>query len=101
MNSNNRNKKINCLITSRIIDLQAKGYDLDYFVLDRCVLCCMQNNLLTPLKDAVIELIDLGYDHFYQEFKYIHTVENTNGDKGMLIVNRIFSWERPLNRKHV
>ncbi|WPU99162.1 hypothetical protein SNE26_24420 [Mucilaginibacter sp. cycad4] len=91
MISKSKQKKINSLITRRIIELQSKGYDLDYVIAGGNGLLCIQNNLFTRLDDTVINLVDLGYDHLNRNFKYIHTVENGNGERGMLIADIILS----------
>ncbi|WP_184544691.1 hypothetical protein [Mucilaginibacter sp. FT3.2] len=81
----NNKPKLNSALTSRVIDLHDQGYTDDFLsVKDECFLC-LQNSENFSLADLNIQVIDQGFDQFSKTYKYIHTVETANGNKGLLI----------------
>lgn len=81
----NNKPKLNSTLTSRVIDLHDQGYTDDFLpVKDECFLC-LQNSENFSLTDLNIQLIDEGFDQLSKTYKYIHTIETTNGNKGLLI----------------
>ena len=90
MNSTeSNNRKFNCSLTRKVIELHAKGYHYDFFVLGNRQLLCVQNNHAIPLASVHIEVVDQCYDQLSQSFKYIHTVDTGNGEMGVMVVATI------------
>jgi len=81
---------INRAITRRVIDLHSQGYDSDFCLKNRCLLC-MQNEVIFHPNDVDIKVIDQVYDQLSQCFKYIHTIDTCNGEKGVMVIDQIFT----------
>ena len=81
---------VNRSLTYRVIELHKKGYTIDFFVRNKQLLC-LQDNLNFGLGDVYIKVIDKVYDHFTHRFKYIHTIDTCNGEKGVMIIDSIFT----------
>ncbi|MBD1385927.1 hypothetical protein IDJ75_11600 [Mucilaginibacter rigui] len=75
-------------MTKRLIELQAKGYDHDY-LLEGANLVCVQDSHSLPLTSAWVKLIDQAYDRLSKTFKYIHSIDTGNGEKGVIIADAI------------
>jgi hypothetical protein len=87
-----KNNKItlNNALTNRVIDLHDQGYTDDFLAV-KDEFCCLQNNENFSLADLNIHVIDQGFDQFSKTYKYIHTIETTNGNKGLLIADLMFA----------
>ena len=91
MNIRERNsRKLNSSITRRVIELHDNGYEYDFLMLGRHLLC-IQSNQGFPASAVHIKVIDQGYDKLSRSFKYIHTVDTCNGEKGVMISEAIFT----------
>ncbi|MEJ5993344.1 hypothetical protein WG904_02850 [Pedobacter sp. Du54] len=84
-------RKINGVITSRIIELQNEGYLYDFMSLDKHKFVCLQDSVCFHSPDISIKLIDQVYDQFGHCYKYIHTVETATGCKGLLLDEGIYT----------
>ena len=92
MNNLGKNcRKLNCSLTKRVIELHSKGYDYDFLLLGNQHLLCLQNNSNFKVADVNISVIDQGYDQLSHTFKYVHTIDTGNGERGVLIVEGIFA----------
>ncbi|RFZ85124.1 hypothetical protein DYU05_05855 [Mucilaginibacter terrenus] len=90
MNSSARNsRKLKINLTKRLIELQAKGYHFDYLILCNGQLLCIQNNRVTPVGAAQIDIVDQVFDRLSRRFKYVHTIDTGNGDMGVMITEAI------------
>lgn len=83
-------KALNSILTRRIIQLHSLGYDQD-FLMQYNWLLCIQNNQTFSKAEVAIRVVDQGYDDVDGCFKYIHTIDTFNGQKGVLIANSIFT----------
>jgi hypothetical protein len=90
MNVQGKTRTINAPITRRVIELQAKGYDCDFYIIDS-QLVCIQNNQVYPVWAVLVEVIDQVYDYFSRSYKYIHTVDTNQGDKGLIVIEGIIT----------
>ncbi|MFD2146126.1 hypothetical protein [Mucilaginibacter antarcticus] len=77
-------RKFNGAITRRVIALQAKGYGVDFFMIGRQMICT-QSNCEFPVDVLDIRVVDQAYDRLNKCYKYIHTVESADGEKGLFI----------------
>lgn len=81
---------INRVITKRVIELHKLGYDSDFFINNKRLIC-LQSNVKFTLNDVYIQVVDQAYDQLSNQFKYIHTVITCNGDKGVMVIDGIFT----------
>lgn len=79
------NNRLNVSITKKVIELQEKGYDCDFLLLNADSILCLQSNLKYPLHTVSVNATDHGYDFFSQSYKYIHSIETGNGERGVLL----------------
>jgi len=84
-----KSKKLNRTITSRVIDLHGKGYTDDFLPTNEHTFLHIQNSENFTMADLSIKVIDQGFDQLTNSYKYIHTIETVNGDKGLLIADFI------------
>jgi hypothetical protein len=84
-----KNRKLNFGLTRRLIELHAKGYHFDYFVMHKGQLSCIQNSLAIPINAVHINVVDQVYDQLDQSFKYIHTIDTGNGEMGVMVTEAI------------
>lgn len=82
-------KKLNHVITSRVIDLHDKGYTDDFLPAKDQTFLHIQNSEKFTMADLNIKVIDQGFDQLTKSYKYIHTIETVNGDKGLLMADFI------------
>ena len=75
-------------MTRRVIELHAQGYDHDFLLLGEN-LFCLQINQDFPLSQVRIKVIDQAYDQLTRSFKYIHTIDTANGQKGVMVTEAI------------
>ena len=85
----NRIKKTNTRITKRIIGLLKKGFQLDFHLLEEQNFQCLQAKGNFLAEDLCITVIDQVFDQFSRTFKYIHSIETSNGYKGVLLSEQI------------
>jgi hypothetical protein len=90
MNSQEKNHKLNAAITKRVIQLHALGYDCDFLIMGQGLLC-IQSNQNFPVDAVLIKVVDQGYDQLTHSFKYVHTIDTNNGEKGVMITDAIFN----------
>lgn len=91
MNNRYKNtRKLNFLLTRRVIELHGQGYDHDFLVSGDQHLICLQNNKNFNKEDVNIKVVDQAYDQLSRSFKYIHTIDTGNGERGVLIADGIF-----------
>jgi hypothetical protein len=92
MNNRDKNtRKLNFLLTRRVIELHGQGYDHDFLVSGGRHLICLQNNKNFNVEDVNIKVVDQGYDQLSHNFKYIHTIDTGSGERGMLLTDEIFA----------
>jgi hypothetical protein len=84
-----KTKKLNHVITSRVIDLHGQGYTDDFLPTDNHHFLCLQNSENFDIANLQINVIDQGFDQLTNTYKYIHTIETDNGSKGLLITDFI------------
>jgi hypothetical protein len=84
-------KKLNLLITNRIIELQQQGYLYDFTTVGKQRFLCLQDSVCFHAKDVSIKLIDQVYDQLSNSYKYIHAVETASGCKGLLLEEGIYT----------
>jgi hypothetical protein len=90
MNSEVYNKrKLNCLMTKRLIELHGKGFDTDFILLGNNYLMCLQNSGTFSYQSYSILLIDQVYDYLSESYKYIYAIEAFTGEKGVLLADGI------------
>ena len=81
---------INRAITRQVINLHKQGYVNDFCLCNKHLLC-MQNAVNFRVNDVCIKVIDQVYDQLSRRFKYIHTIDTCNGEKGVMIIDQIFT----------
>lgn len=84
-------KKINSLITKRVIELQDQGYLYDFMCVEKQKFVCLQDSVCFHSPDVSIRLVDQVYDQFSNCYKYIHAVETSTGHKGLMLEEGIYS----------
>lgn len=82
-------RKLNSLMTKRVIELQAKGFDFDFILLSNNYLMCLQNNYTFSFQSFSIMLVDQVYDDLCESYKYIHAIETSSGERGVLLTDDI------------
>ncbi|MFA6278437.1 MAG: hypothetical protein WC622_16945 [Pedobacter sp.] len=82
-------KKMNNLITKRVIELQDKGYLYDFMSFGKHKILCLQDSVCFHAPDVSIKLVDQVYDQLTKGYKYIHIVETATGHKGLLMEDGI------------
>jgi len=93
----NNKKRLSNALTSRVIDLHDKGYTDDFLSIQDERFLCIQNSEDFSLADLNIKVIDEGFDQLSKTYKYIHTIETTNGSKGLLVTDFIFADPEAVN----
>lgn len=92
MNIQERNGiQLNRSLTQRVIELHNDGYDQDFLMTGGQHLLCLQNNEDFLLRDVYIKVIDQAYDQLTKSFKYIHSIDTPNGEKGVLVTDTIYT----------
>jgi hypothetical protein len=90
MNSDIYNKrKLNGLMTRRLIELHGKGFDADFILLGNNYLMCLQNSDTFPHQSYSMLLVDQVYDYLSASYKYIYAIEAFTGEKGVLLADGI------------
>jgi hypothetical protein len=90
MNSEIYNKrKLNCLMTKRLIELHGKGFDADFILLGNNYLMCLQNSDTFPHQSYSMLLVDQVYDYLSASYKYIYAIEAFTGERGVLLADGI------------
>ena len=84
-------KKMNSVITKRVIELQDQGYLYDFMVLGKQKFLCLQDSVCFHAPDISIKVVDQVYDHFSNCYKYIHAVETATGHKGLMLEEGIYA----------
>lgn len=82
-------KKLNRTLTKWVIDLHGKGYINDFSQINNQRLRCVQNCEDFSIEDLNINVIDEAFDQLTQTYKYIHTIETMDGDRGLLVVEAL------------
>lgn len=82
--------RLNVSITKKVIELQEQGYDCDFLLLANGTLQCMQTNFSYPLSTVAIKQREHGYDFFSHSYKNVHTIETGNGERGVLLTEKVF-----------
>ncbi len=84
-------KKMNGVITKRVIELQNQGYLYDFTSIGKQEFVCLQDSVCFQGANVSIKLIDQVYDQFSHCYKYIHCIETETGHKGLLLEEGIYS----------
>lgn len=82
-------RKLNSLMTKRVIELQAKGFDCDFILLSNNCVMCLQNSDIFPFQSFSVMLIDQVYDNLSESYKYIHAIETISGERGVLLAENV------------
>ncbi|MCJ8208603.1 hypothetical protein MUY27_02710 [Mucilaginibacter sp. RS28] len=82
--------KINSLLTKRVTQLHQAGYTSDFALTKGKNLRSLQTEIETKPFATTIKLVDQIYDRLFLQYKYVHTVETDNGEKGILLLPAIF-----------
>jgi len=91
MNNLNRKLEINSSLTKKVIELHDRGYDCDFLLVDNKVFLCMQSNRSYPVKEVTVNAVKKAFDHLSNSFKHIHTIETSNGERGVLLTDQIYN----------
>jgi hypothetical protein len=87
---NDFGRLVNKELTSKLIKLHSKGYDLDFYM-NRCDhLVCVQSGEEFPCACIMVQLVDQIYDFITNSFKYVHTVDTVCGRKGIMVMEGIY-----------
>lgn len=89
-NSIHTTNRLNVSITKKVIELQEQGFDCDFLLLANGNLLCMQTNLNYLVSTVAIKQREHGYDFFSHSYKHVHTIETSNGERGVLLTEKIF-----------
>lgn len=79
----------NAFLTKKIIALHNNGYDTDFHFDGDNLLVCIQTGKYHHLTAVVFCLEDQQYDYLSRCFKYLHTIETYNGERGILLTDGI------------
>jgi hypothetical protein len=82
-------RKLNSLMTKRVIELQARGFDCDFILLSNNCLVCLQNSNVFSFQSFFVILVDQVYDNLSESYKYIHAIETFSGERGVLLTEDI------------
>ena len=85
----NKISRLNVSITNKVIELQERGYDCDFLLLNNGNLLCMQTNTKYQLSIVSIHMMEHGFDFFSQCYKNVHTIETGNGERGVLLTETV------------
>jgi len=83
--------RINSQLTRRIIDLHDQGYGLDFGINQCRGIVCLQDNREFGLAGVQVRIVDQVYDQFSHSYKYIHTIQTSCGEQGLLIADTFIS----------
>lgn len=78
-------EKKNGRITNRVIELQERGFDLDFQLLGGKEVLCIQNNIVFKIDNLEILVLEQAYDQFSHSQMFIHSVETFEGLRGILL----------------
>jgi len=81
--------KFNGRIARRVMELHTRGFDNDFFERGENTLVSMQSLHETMSGQAEVRLVDQCPKLPGNSFVYLHTVETSDGEKGLLITDRI------------
>lgn len=79
--------KLSNALTNRVIDLHNQGYTDDFLPIKEQKVKCIQNSEDFSFDDLNIQVIDQCFDQLSNSYKYIHTIETINGNKGLLFAD--------------
>lgn len=85
--------RVNSRLTDKVIQLHNNGFEVDFSLLNKATLVCLQDNRCFYNQQACVRLIDQVFDFISHSYKYIHTVETSCGTKGLLIIEGIYTCE--------
>lgn len=81
---------VNRMLTLKLVDLQTRGYEYDYYSADSETVQCLQTGATFRMADILIYIDDIDYDHLKLCYKYVHLIDPGNGDKGVLFANVLY-----------
>ncbi|RBQ06766.1 hypothetical protein DRW42_13400 [Pedobacter miscanthi] len=81
--------KFNGSIANRVMELHSKGYDADFFERGDHELISGQSNLPVVHGEAEVKLVDQCLHHPSKAYMYLHTVETSTGERGLLLSSKI------------
>lgn len=84
------NGKINERMTDRIIELQERGFDMDFQYIGSRQVLCLQNNFIYGSDHLQIMAVEQTYDQFSNSRKYIHSVDTFEGLRGILLAEKSY-----------
>jgi len=79
------NRKIQAKMTSRVIDLHQSGYEADFIRSNEQLIICCQNNRAYKPEELAISFTGKFPSGIRNEYRYLHTVESSDGLMGMLV----------------
>jgi hypothetical protein len=83
-------RKVNCLLTKKVIELHSLGYEFDFRLLNKQEVICLQDDRKYHSSNTQVKVIDQVFDFLSHSYKYIHTVDTGCGTKGLLIIEGIY-----------
>ena len=81
--------KFNAKIARRVMEFHSKGFINDFFEEGEHNLVSLQSSYEIARGQAYIKLIDQCPHKPENDFIYLHTVETTEGEKGLLLSRQI------------
>lgn len=81
----------NAFLTKKIIALHELGYVQDFQFAGDDLLVCIQTDKYYDLASVTLRLEDQQYDHLSYSFKYLHIIETSSGEKGILLTDGILT----------
>lgn len=85
---------MNSFLTKQVIDLHARGYHLDFALIEDFGFLCLQSNLSFLSEAVELRLAAQGFDQLSCCQKYVYTVEAFTGEHGLLMADAFFSRNR-------
>ncbi|HKG08859.1 MAG TPA: hypothetical protein VKB19_20480 [Pedobacter sp.] len=76
---------VNSALTRQLIALHFRGYVLDFIFAEHRFFLCLQNNLLYDIGQVRVKLVSQIFDSLNKCYKYLHTIESENGDRGIFL----------------
>ena len=82
-------RNLNAKIARRVMEFHVKGFTNDFFEDGEHILVSFQSSYEIVHGQASVKLIDQYQHKPENDFRYLHSVETTEGEKGLLLSRRI------------
>lgn len=93
-------RRVNCLLTKKIIELHSLGYEFDFRLLNAQEVICVQDNRKYHPSNMQVKVTDQVFDFLSHSYKYIHTIDTDCGTKGLLIIEGIYVSGQNISEGH-